>query len=309
MRPWARWSSGLLTTALAAGIPQAQNSAFSDGTPRTHAPAIAQEQLGSFLSEPLPGRVVPQDKPFLYKPDTLYQYIDGGADVYLLYEFRSLLHQNFKSGDAELTADIYDMGNPEDAFGIYAAERSPGYKFMAIGVEGYRSEGILNFLQDHYYVKLSGSGPNAGALLDQFARILSGRIGGSRTLPALLERLPQEHRVKHSEQYMRKDPLGHAFLAPAYVVTYAWGRQQSKLLVSVANDVAGARARLQQLAQHFRKSGECVAASELGEGGIRARNSFEGRVIARAQGRYLIILLEPPENGAEILKKTAQSLP
>ncbi len=309
MRPWVRWSSGLVCAALAVGIPQAQNSAFSGGTPPTHTPAIAQKQLEGFLSEPLPGRAVPQDQPSFYKPDTLYQYIDGGADIYLLYEFRSLLHQDFKSGDAELTADIYDMGKPEDAFGMYAAERSPGYKFIAIGVEGYRSAGILNFLQDHYYVKLSGSGANAAALLDQFARILSRRIGGSRTLPALLEKLPQENRVKHSEQYMRKDPLGHAFLAPAYVVTYAWGRLQSKLLISVANDVAGARTRLQQLAQHFRQSGECVAAPELGEGGIRARNGFEGRVIARAQGRYLILLLEPPENGAEILKTAAQSLP
>jgi hypothetical protein len=309
MRPWVRWSSGVVCAGLAIGIAQAQNSAFGDGTSRAHATAIAQERLASFLVEPLPSHAVPQDRPSSYKPDTLYQYIDGGADIYLLYEFRSLLHQDFKSGAVELTADIYDMGNPEDAFGMYAAERSPGYKFMAIGVEGYRSEGILNFLQDHYYVKLAGSGPNANALLDQFAHTLSGRIGGARTLPALLEKLPIENRVKHSEQYMRRDPLGHAFLAPAYVVAYARGRQQSKLLISVANDAAGSRTRLQQLAQHFKQSGECVAAPQLGEGGIRAKNDFEGRVIARTQGRYLILLLEPPENGAEILKKTAQSLP
>jgi hypothetical protein len=57
---------------------------------------------------------------------------------------KSLGHNLFKSGGAELTADIYDMGKREDAFGIYAAERSPGYKFITIGVEGYRSEEILN---------------------------------------------------------------------------------------------------------------------------------------------------------------------
>lgn len=307
MRPWVRWS-GLVCAALAAGIAPAQKSGFS-GPARTHAPAATQNKIESFLNQPLPGRAVPQDQATFYKPDSLYQYIDGGADIYLLYEFRSLLHQDFKSGDTELTADVYDMGKPEDAFGVYAAERSPGYKFMPIGVEGYRSEGILNFLQDHYYVKLSGSGPNARVLLDQFARILSVRIGGSQTVPALLEKLPPQNRVKHSEQYVRKDPLGHAFLAPAYVVTYAWGHQQSKLLISVANDAAGAKARLQQLAQHFKDTGQFVAAPELGEGGIRARNSFEGRAIARAQGRYLILLLDPPENGAEILKNTAQSLP
>jgi len=292
---------------MALGIAPAQNSAFSDGA--AHGPAAVQDKTESFLSQPLPGRAVPQDQPSFYKPDTLYQYIDGGADIYLLYDFRNLLHQDFKSGDTEVTVDIYEMGKPDDAFGVYAAERSPGYKFMPIGAEGYRSEGILNFLQDHYYVKLSGSGPNSRVLLDQFARTLSARIGGSRALPALLAKLPVENRVGHSEQYMKEDPLGHAFLAPAYVVTYAWGRQQGKLLVSVANDPAGAKTRLQQLAQHLKQTGEAVPAPELGEGGIRAKNSFEGRMIARAQGRYVIVLLEPPENGAEILKKTAQSLP
>jgi len=45
--------------------------------------------------------------------------------VYLLYDFQVLLHQDFKAGAADITADVYDMGKPEDAFGIYSAERSP----------------------------------------------------------------------------------------------------------------------------------------------------------------------------------------
>ena len=66
-----------------------------------------------------------QAPPAFYSPDSLYQQIDGGADIYLLYDFKSLLHQDFKSGAAELTVDIYEMGKTENAFGIYAAERSP----------------------------------------------------------------------------------------------------------------------------------------------------------------------------------------
>jgi|CZKR01.1.fsa_nt_gi hypothetical protein len=308
MRSWIRWSSGLICATLAAGIVQAQNSALSDRAPRTQASSSAQKQLLSFLREPLPGRATAQDPVSFYQPDNLYQYIDGGADIYLLYDFQILLHQDFKSGESEVTADIYDMGNPADAFGMYAAERSPRYKFVTIGTEGYRSVGVLNFLQGHYYVKLAGFGASADALVDQFARILSQRIGGVRALPALLEKLPREHRVEHSEQYMRKDPLGHAFLAPAYVVVYAWGKQESKLVISVASDEAGAKARMEQLAKHFKESGECAAAPELGAGGIRARNSFEGSVIARTQGRYLIVVVNPPQNGTEILNKTAQSL-
>lgn len=80
-------------------------------------------------------------------------------------------------------------------------------------------------------------------------------------------------------------------------------------MVSVANNSQEAKSRLEQLAKHFRESGECVSALELGEGGIRARNNYEGRLIARLQGRYVISLLNPPENGAEILKTVARNLP
>ncbi len=292
----------LVAISLAVTFVQAQSSASRTSD-------AAQKQLAGLLREPLPGHAGAQAPPSFYASDALYQYIDGGADIYLLYDFKRLLHQDFKNGATEVTVDIYEMGNIEDAFGIYAAERSPGYKFISIGAEGYRDKGILNYFEDRYYLKLSASGANADLLLDQLARLLSGRIGGSRTFPALLEKFPREHRVPHSEQYVRKDPLGHAFLAPAYIVAYSQGKQESKLLVSVANSVPEAKLRAEQLAKHFKQSGDCVSAPELGEGGIRARNNYEGRLIARTQGRYVIVLLNPPENGAEILKTIARSLP
>jgi len=108
---------------------------------------------------------------------------------------------------------------------------------------------------------------------------------------------------------MRKDPLGHAFLAPAYVVAYVQGKQESKLVISVANSAQDAKSRSELLAKHFKESGECAPAPELGEGGIRARNSYEGRVIARTQRRYVIALLNPQENGGELLETVARSLP
>ena len=291
-----------LVTVLSLQIAGLGTAACAQTSPSVH------PQFAKLLADPLPGHPKPQAEASFYKPDTLYQYIDGGADVYLLYDFQVLLHQDFKAGAADITADVYDMGKPEDAFGIYSAERSPKYTYIPVGAEGYRSKGVLNFFQDRYYVKLSESGAGADALLDQLARTLSTRIGGSRTAPPLLVKLPQLHRVKHSEQYIRKDPLGHAFLAPAFVVTYASTPGESKLLVSVANDAAGATARLDQLAKHFKQTGEWSPAPELGEDGIRGKNSFEGNIIARTQGRYVIVLLKPPQDGARLLKSTAQAL-
>src|SRR4051794_27389697 len=101
----------------------------ASGSRAAQAPAghSARQPIQRLVSAPLPGHTTAVGQPSLYKPDNLYEYIDGGADVYLLYDFQQLLHQELKDGGAELTADIYEMRTPEDAFGIYAAERSPSY--------------------------------------------------------------------------------------------------------------------------------------------------------------------------------------
>ncbi|HKV77744.1 MAG TPA: DUF6599 family protein, partial [Candidatus Sulfotelmatobacter sp.] len=207
MKFWAPFLCSLSVVVVLIGFLSFENAALADDRTPAKSAASSQSQFAKLLGEPLPGHPKPQAEASFYKPDTLYQYIDGGADVYLLYDFQLLLHQDFKAGATDFTADVYDMGKPEDAFGIYSAERSPKYNYIPVGAEGYHSKGVLNFFQDHYYVKLFGSGASVDAQLEQFARTLSTRIGGSRTAPPLLLKLPQLHRVKHSEQYIRKDPL------------------------------------------------------------------------------------------------------
>jgi hypothetical protein len=308
MKLWARRTSWPICGLLAVGFLSLPSSASGGGAARTQATDVAQKHLLTFVGAPLPGKPTASAAPSFYGPDNLYQYMDGGADVYLLYDFQVLLHQDFKSGQAELTVDIFDMGNSEDAFGMYAAERAPGYNFLDIGVEAYRNEGILNFLQDRYYIKLAGFGPGSDDLLMKFARVISERMGGTQSFPPLLEEIPQEHRVKHSEQFTRKDPLGHPFLSPAYVASYKQGESESKLLISVAKNAAEAKSRLESLAKYFRESGKCEASPDLGDGAIQASNSFEGHVIAIAQGRYLIMVVNPAGDAAALLKKTAQDL-
>ena len=229
MKIWVRCRNGLVFFLLVVGFIAAPNSAFSNGTPGAQPPDAAQEQVLKLLSAPLPSQIKPQETPEFYKADSLYQYIDGGADVYLLYDFRVLLHQDFKSGAAELTADVYDMGRPEDAFGIYAAETISRYKFVPIGIEGYRSKGVLNFVQDRYYVKLAGMNGNADTLLDSFAQtVLATHWRKENGACFAHEAAGGKASAAFRTSTSRKDPLGHSFLAPAYLVAYAWGSQGRK---------------------------------------------------------------------------------
>ncbi len=271
-------------------------------------PKESREHLLQLIPTPLPAGAVPLDAASFYVPDNLYQYMDGGADIYVLYDFQLLLHQEFKAKQAEVTVDVFDMGVPDNAFGMYASERSPNYEFISIGAEGYKNQGILNFLQGRYYVKLAAFGDGADAVLDQFAHALSASIGGGAEFPALLRQLPQAGRKPHSEQYLLKDPLGHSFLGPAYVASYNAGNAESTLLISVASNATEAQERMKRLTEHFRKTGTCDPAPELGEGAIRASNSFEGRTLARTKGLYLVVLFSPTAAADSVFKDALQHL-
>jgi hypothetical protein len=278
------------------------------GTAQNVAPEPGLHELPRLIPEPLPAGGVAQAAASFYGPDDLYRYMDGAADIFVLYGVRTLLHQEFRAQEVDVTVDVFDMGSPDTAFGMYAAERAPHYRFVTIGAEGYQDEGVLNFLQDRYYVKLAGFGAGADGVLEAFARALSVRIGANPALPALLARLPFESRKPHSEQYMPTNPLGHSFLGPAYMVAYASGDQESKLLVTLARDEADARRRLKQLEEHFSKTGRCKAAPDVGQDAIRADNSFEGTVIAQTNGPFLVLLVNPASGGEELLRNAAGGL-
>jgi len=271
-------------------------------------PDANRQQMLQLIAEPLPAGAVAKQAAIFYGPDNLHEYMDGAADIFVLYGIQQLLHADMRVKAADISIDVFDMGSSDAAFGMYAAERSADSHFIAIGAEAYQYEGMLNFLQDRYYVKLLGFGDGADAVLETFAKELSARIGTNPALPAMLSQLPTENRKPHSEQYMPADPLGHPFLGPAYMVAYTSGDQESKLFVTVARDEADAQQRLKRLEQHFTKTGRCEPAPELGEGAIRASNSFEGSVIARTKGHYLLLVVNPAKGSEPLLKNAVAGL-
>ncbi|MGA9626291.1 MAG: DUF6599 family protein [Bryobacteraceae bacterium] len=213
----------------------------------------------------------------------LYRYMDGGADIYLKYGLVAMAHREYKRAGVDMTVDVFDMGSPLQAFGMYSAEHSPEYHFIDIGAEGYSSESTLNFLQGRYYVRLSAFGDGAAATLDNFAHAISRSIGGDRSLPALLDMLPRENRVARSEKYVVGAPAGHDFLSPALTASYHFDGEATTLVISLAADAREAERRVEQLRQYYSQSG--------------------GEAIFFARGRLAVLCLHAPADAAAFLDK------
>ena len=55
-----------------------------------------------------------------YTKESLFGYMDGGAELYLEYGFDRLVVSEIDIGDTEYKVEVYKMNDPEAAFGIYS---------------------------------------------------------------------------------------------------------------------------------------------------------------------------------------------
>jgi len=88
----------------------------------------------------------------VYDRDTLFDYIDGGAELYLAYDFRRMLACRFeRDGHPAIVADVFDMGSSEDAFGVFSTERQDPEAGIGQGSE--YAVGLLRFWRGRFFVR------------------------------------------------------------------------------------------------------------------------------------------------------------
>jgi len=59
-----------------------------------------------------------------YNSKTLFEYIDGAAELYLAYGFQNLTVRRFeKPSQPQITIECYEMASSEDAYGVFSFER------------------------------------------------------------------------------------------------------------------------------------------------------------------------------------------
>jgi len=302
------FASYLLLVLALPGLLMGQEEGADDSAPAV-IPAAAKERLVRLLPESSEVAAARTGEQKFFSSD-LYQYTDGAADAYLDYGMVAMVHQEYKSSSTDVTLDIYNMGAPSNAFGIYAAESSPDYHFLPVGAEGYGTNEILNFFQDDFYVKLSAFSDTekTGPVLERIAQVVSRKIGPSAPMPEFLSLLPVQHLVAHSCKFVRKSPLGHDFLAPAILATYAWGEKQTSLLISKAPDAKGAEQKVGQLRDYFGRSGKVAPQPGLAPGAFSGSNQFEGEAVFFASGAYAILCLNPPPNPEAFLKSVVERI-
>jgi hypothetical protein len=138
----------------------------------------------------------------VYDRKTLFDYMDGGAEVYLAFDFKQVFVRKFKGpARGELALDIYDMGSPEEAYGIFSCDRQDPE--AGIGQESEYGLGLLRFRQGRYFVSITASDDEQKAekTILELGKAVAAKLGPPGGPPALLQCLPETGLKKNQTSY------------------------------------------------------------------------------------------------------------
>ncbi len=181
----------------------------------------------------LPGYKIKTDYP-VYEPENLWDFINGAADNYLAYGFVDLHVAEYKKGKAVIKLEIYRHSDNTMAFGIYSSERSPSFRFVELGAQGYIADGSINFFKGNYYVKIRTYSKKENVLKAEelLANRVASTLTGNDVMPAMLLQFPSDGKKANEETYINESVLGHSFLNRAFKAVYQTGSDEFAIYLS-----------------------------------------------------------------------------
>jgi hypothetical protein len=236
-----------------------------------------------------------------YNRETLYDYMDGGAEVYLAFDFRQVWTRKYAApGRKELTLDIYDMGSSEEAFGIFSCDRED--PAAGIGQDSTYGFGLLRFRQGRFFVTvmIDEEDEAAGKAVLDIGRAVVGELGPPGAGPDLVALLPRDSLRPDRTSYFHANVSlnNRYFIASENILDLdrstdcvfaefetGSGRPGCLLLVRYPDVERAAAARRAFLSAY---------APEAGPEGL-AQTENKKWVSAAVRDRYLILIFEAPD--------------
>ena len=229
-------------------------------------------------------------EPKVFEGESLYEHINGGAEQYHLYDFVEVTTAYYKRGDVEVSADVYEFSNADNAFGLYSSLRPEDAEHTSLGVEGFVSTGSTVFVKGPYMVKLTGFDESAATatLIDSLAAALDSKLPGTTDLPETFALFPGMFSVEHSEGIIAESYMGQSFLTDVYFQDFALDEDTLRLILT--EDKSGAK---------FLQWSGALEIDSATIGSLRSfpfddnklfafDNKYYGKVVAGLRGGYLV---------------------
>ncbi len=232
-----------------------------------------------------------------YKGRAVFDYMDGAGEVYLAYNFKQLAVQRFeRDGNPAITAEFYEMGTPQDAFGVFTWDKQD--PDAGIGQGSEFGGGMLRFWKGRHFVSVygEGEGKEQEQAVLEIGRALASAIDETGEPPRLMRALPEERRAEGSARFVRSHVLlnQRCFISKENILNldaetqavfarYDFGKERTFVLVVGYPTEGTARSSLDSFRKAYRLDARGVAEAE---------GAWTG---AEVEGRHLIVALRVPQ--------------
>jgi hypothetical protein len=223
----------------------------------------------------------------VFSPDNLWDFINGAADSYLAYGFIDLHVAEYKKGKNVIKLEIYRHHDNTMAFGIYSTERSPSFRYMAIGAQGYMTDGTINFFKGAYYVKIRTYSKNEKTLqaVEKLAVKVADMLQGDTKMPAALSRFPEAGKKQNEETYINESVLGHKFLNKAFKANYGIGSDEFSIFLL---DNASPEECMKTVSDYLKSAG--MDPVGYGSGKVMLTDGYNGIIFLAWKDNQIIII-------------------
>jgi hypothetical protein len=243
----------------------------------------------------------------IFDPDNLYKHINGEAELYLPYDFKTLgaaLYVNKDNPDKALAVDIYKMGSPLDAFGIFSRYRDPDAAEAKIGGGSFVNDSQLMFFKDLYFIQFSASGstnPERKVFID-CAMLIAKNIEGGSSRPKELDFLNVPALIPQTETYISRSVLGYAFFKKGLTAKATMDGKSVRIFVILGESGKDALDMITRYADYLKDAGVVPQFKKDAKNiSLLALDPLYKGFVIRQSGRYLI--------GAANLTDPAEGIP
>ena len=146
-----------------------------------------------------------------YKGEELFDYMNGGAELYHAYGFKRACVQDYKKGENLYTMEIYEMENSPKAFGIYSLDRQGEHP--SIKQDATYQEGSLNIWKDRYYIRIfiPQKGSNIKEEMQSLGEKAVSQIKSEGEMPSLVKLIPAGAKKDSPASFWQMIPMNNIF--------------------------------------------------------------------------------------------------
>jgi hypothetical protein len=188
-------------------------STSSMSPPSAHAESL--QSIGLNLPERIMQWTAVQEDRF-YDNQTIFGYIDGAGEVYRAYNMKQCLSRRYDRPEGPvITLDVFDMGSPEDAYGVFTHDQEG--EPLQIGQDALYHPTWLSFWKDRFFVSVFAEReiPGIEAVMKELASRTASLIKDEGKRPQILSFLPREGLQPQSIRYLHS----HLVLNTLYFIS------------------------------------------------------------------------------------------